>query len=87
MDSIKEIPLAIPTADQEAHITQKVNSIILQQKEDPDFDYHDIQFQIDLLAYDLYHLTQEQIQEVEEWYARRYPKLRRDIDTEDMEVD
>ena len=33
------------------------------------------QLEIDKLVYEMYNLNQEDIDEVENWYFRRYPKL------------
>ena len=51
-------------------------SIISKQKENPRYDYasHE-QIEIDKLVYEAYGLNAEDVQEVENWYARRYPKL------------
>ncbi|MFN8904661.1 MAG: hypothetical protein ACK5X7_07530, partial [Pseudanabaena sp.] len=51
-------------------------TIIQKQKIDPYYDYasHE-QIEIDRLVYEAYGLNAEDIAEVENWYARRYPKL------------
>ncbi|KQC10220.1 MAG: hypothetical protein APR62_12460 [Smithella sp. SDB] len=55
-----------------------VNSIISNQKKDPRYDYmSNEQKEIDRLVYEMYGLNDEDIREVETWYARRYPKLAR----------
>ena len=36
--------------------------------------------EIDKLVYELYGLNQDDIREIETWYARRYPKLARFCD-------
>lgn len=53
-----------------------VNQIISKQKENPRYDYasHE-QIEIDKLVYEAYGLTADDVLEVENWYARRYPKL------------
>ena len=50
--------------------------IIEKQKSNPRYDYasHE-QLEIDKLVYEAYGLNAEDVQEVETWYARRYPKL------------
>lgn len=57
-------------------ISKKVNEIIKNQKSNSNYDYasHE-QIEIDKLIYAAYGLNKEDIQEVENWYARRYPKL------------
>ncbi|GAB3761216.1 DNA methyltransferase family protein [Spirosoma pomorum] len=53
-----------------------VQQIIRQQKVDPRYDYaSNEQIEIDRLVYEAYGLNEADIQEVETWYARRYPKL------------
>ncbi len=53
-----------------------VTSIIQKQKSNPRYDYasHE-QIEIDKLVYEVYGLNAEDIEEVENWYARRYPRL------------
>ncbi|MFW6275554.1 MAG: Eco57I restriction-modification methylase domain-containing protein, partial [bacterium] len=53
-----------------------VQEIIKKQKSNPRYDYasHE-QIEIDKLVYEAYGLTAEDVEEVENWYARRYPKL------------
>ena len=53
-----------------------VKVIIKKQKVNPNYDYasHE-QIEIDKLVYKAYGLNAEDVQEVENWYARRYPKL------------
>ncbi|MEA5497557.1 hypothetical protein VB834_28515 [Limnoraphis robusta Tam1] len=53
-----------------------VSKIIQKQKTNPRYDYasHE-QIEIDKLVYEAYGLNAEDIAEVENWYARRYPKL------------
>ncbi|MFN5304495.1 MAG: hypothetical protein ACK5C9_18085, partial [Pseudanabaena sp.] len=59
-----------------SEIKEKVESILNHQKIDPYYDYasHE-QIEIDRLVYEAYGLNAEDIAEVENWYARRYPKL------------
>jgi hypothetical protein len=54
--------------------TSKV--IIDKQKSNPRYDYasHE-QIEIDKLVYEAYGLNAEDVEEVENWYARRYPRL------------
>jgi hypothetical protein len=60
----------------EAKLIELVDAIIDKQKIDPRYDYasHE-QIEIDKLVYEAYGLNAEDIAEVENWYARRYPKL------------
>ncbi len=53
-----------------------VQSIIHEQKQKPRYDYaSNEQIEIDRLVCKAYGLNKDDIQEVENWYARRYPKL------------
>lgn len=75
VDSIKEFRCLMNTTQEES-IKQLVSSIIQSQKENPDYPYqsHE-QKEIDSLVYQLYRLTEQDIQEIELWYCRRYTKL------------
>lgn len=65
----------IPTIVRIKH-NNLVNKIIEKQKNNPRYDYASYeQIEIDKLIYAAYGLNKEDIQEVENWYARRYPKL------------
>ncbi|MBL7112827.1 MAG: hypothetical protein ISS19_12900 [Bacteroidales bacterium] len=57
-------------------IRELVKRIIEQQKLNQRYDYasHE-QIEIDRLVYEAYGLNAEDIEEIENWYARRYPKL------------
>ncbi len=53
-----------------------VTNIIRIQESNPRYDYaSNEQIEIDKLVYEAYGLTAEDVEEVENWYARRYPKL------------
>jgi type I restriction-modification system DNA methylase subunit/DNA polymerase IIIc chi subunit len=60
----------------EYQISKKINELITKQKTNPRYDYasHE-QIEIDKLVYEAYGLNAEDVQEVENWYARRYPRL------------
>lgn len=85
VDSIKEIPIALANDDQKQQIENKVNEIITFQQSNPSYDYYSEQMELDQMIYQLYRLEASEIREVEDWYDRRYPKLRRDIDTSRVE--
>lgn len=57
-------------------IESKVLSIIQTQQSNSRFDYasHE-QIEIDKLVYEAYGLSAADVEEVENWYARRYGKL------------
>jgi len=59
-------------------IVEIVSLIIEKQKQNLRYDYmSNEQKEIDKLVYGMYGLSEDDIQEVENWYARRYPKLAR----------
>jgi hypothetical protein len=72
IDKIKEISIIINNSS----IKELLTKIIQTQKTNPRYDYasHE-QIEIDKLVYEAYGLNAEDVQEVEDWYARRYPKL------------
>jgi hypothetical protein len=72
VDDIKEVPV-------QPHIegvAAEVSKILRQQSSNPRYDYaSNEQVEIERLVYAAYGLNEADIREVEEWYARRYPKL------------
>ena len=55
--------------------------IVKKQKQNPRYNYmSNEQKEIDKLVYQMYGLNNDNIREVETWYARRYPKLARFCD-------
>lgn len=74
VDDIKEIPFSLNADFKE--LSLKVDNIISMQKSIPRYDYaSNEQIEIDKLVYESYGLNAEDVQEVENWFARRYPKL------------
>ena len=73
-DKLKET--AVVGSFDENGLSVKVAQIIAKQKVNPRYDYasHE-QIEIDRLVYEACGLNTDDIQEVETWYARRYPKL------------
>jgi hypothetical protein len=78
----KNIPLIFNAFETYRHKLDKlVSSIIHQQKQDPRYDYMtNEQIEIDKLVYKMYNLKEEDIEEIENWYFRRYPKLAKVIE-------
>jgi hypothetical protein len=73
-DKIKEIAFLWNTENQ--ILKDLVNEIILKQKKNNKYNYFENeQKEIDRLVYELYGLNEEDINEVETWFARRYPRL------------
>lgn len=57
-------------------IEHLAKQIVENQKNNPLYDYaSNEQIEIDKLVYQAYGLNADDVQEVENWYARRYPKL------------
>ena len=72
VDALKE--LHIP--NDVIGIAALVGSIIEHQRTNLSYDYaSNEQLEIDRLVYETYGLSEADIREVEDWYARRYPKL------------
>lgn len=72
VDELKECTFLV----KEIHADALVEKIVEKQKVTPRYDYaSNEQIEIDRLVYEAYGLNEDDIQEVENWYARRYPKL------------
>ena len=72
-DNIREliIPALIPQ-----DVADRVKEILAKQQSNSSYDYaSNEQLEIDRLVYAAYGLNEADIREVEDWYARRYPKL------------
>lgn len=73
VDRVKKIPIisSVDSLD-----NSRSCQIISKQKQNPRYDYMtNEQQEIDYLIYQLYNLNDEDIEEVESWFWRRYPKL------------
>lgn len=72
-DALEQMPTTISINNDLTLLTKNLTS---SQKSNPRYDYasHE-QIEIDKLVYEAYGLIAEDVQEVENWYARRYPKL------------
>ena len=76
MEDINSAPLVQLTAQQEKLLAELVSKIVERQKQNLSYDYaSNEQLEIDRLVYEAYGLNESDIREVENWYARRYPKL------------
>lgn len=79
VDEIKDLPFFDLTKDVFSSI---ISTLVENQKIKIQYSYLAAeQKEIDKLIYELYGLNEEDIQEVEYWWARRYPKLARFADT------
>lgn len=86
VDALKEM---IFVAKENLEISKLVKRIIEKQKQNLRYDYlSNEQKEIDKMAYEMYGLNDDDIREVETWYARRYPKLARfcDLPSEETEI-
>ena len=76
VDEFKELPVVIAEADELTKLSRLTELIIQHQNTTPRYDYaSNEQIEIDRLVYAAYGLNDADIKEVENWYARRYPKL------------
>lgn len=76
VDDLKRIMFIFNLNESMQRISTLVSSIISKQKENLNYNFHlNEQKEIDRIVYDLYGLNEEDIREVETWFARRYPKL------------
>ena len=73
IDDVKKIPIILTPIN---NLENKVEQLINMQTKDRYYDYasHE-QLEIDKMIYAAYGLNEEDINEVETWFARRYPKL------------
>lgn len=73
VDDVKKIPIILTPI---SNLETKVGELINMQAKDRYYDYasHE-QLEIDKMIYDAYGLNEDDINEVETWFARRYPKL------------
>ena len=62
---IEQIPVKIPSPEQEKNFNERVDRILELKKQNPTADTTDLENQIDQLVYELYDLTEEEIKIVE----------------------
>lgn len=73
VEGLKPIPINL---EENKKLLLLLNSILANQKKNPRYNYFaNEQKEIDRLVYELYGLNEDDINEVETWFARRYPKL------------
>ena len=76
VEGLKPIPIRVDGAEIIKKLSSLVNIIMDKQKSNPRYPYHlKEQKDIDILIYQLYGLSEDDIREIELWYCRRYPKL------------
>ena len=72
VDDIKEVPTLVEWGS----LSPLVERILMNQESNDLYDYaSNEQLEIDRLVYEAYGLNEDDIQEVGNWYTRRYPKL------------
>jgi hypothetical protein len=73
VEGVKPIPIATVMSND---LEKLIQAIIRKQRSKQRYDYasHE-QIEIDKLVYEAYGLNAEDVLDVENWYARRYPKL------------
>ena len=74
-DPVKEIAIILNSKSKDT-IKNNVKNLINKQNTKTFYDYasHE-QIEIDKLVYEAYGLNAEDVEEVENWYTRRYPRL------------
>lgn len=76
VEELKELPLS-KTLLQSEKVARFTNDIILKQKENLRYNYaQNEQIVIDSLVYNVFKLTESDIDEIETWYKRRYPNIK-----------
>lgn len=73
---ISSISLPTLASPERKKISDIVKKIIKKQMSEERYDYSQEAQEIDLLVYKIFNLNKEDINDVETWYKRRYPKLR-----------
>ncbi|MCY7331106.1 MAG: BREX-1 system adenine-specific DNA-methyltransferase PglX [Pseudanabaena sp. CAN_BIN31] len=74
LEDIRDIPISNTIFEQEK-LSIIISNAIEKLKNEPSADRSLFILEIDKLVYEAYGLNAEDIEEVENWYARRYPKL------------
>ena len=78
VNDIKKCPIPVCEDNYKNKIERLVKTIIKKQKEDASYPYHkDEQIELDDLINEIFGLDNERIVEVNNWYDRKYPYLRR----------
>jgi len=82
VDDIKKLPIPICDKVDKIKIEKLVKTIIEKQKKDIAYDYHKHeQREIDSLVYKIFELDVVLIEEIENWFIRKYPKLANQFST------
>ncbi|NCG11639.1 MAG: hypothetical protein GWP33_11290 [Alphaproteobacteria bacterium] len=76
IEEFKDLPVMFFDKDVADKLSNLTTQIYKKQKSNPRYDYaSNEQLEIDRLVYEAYGLNEDDILEVENWYARRYPAL------------
>ena len=77
VDDMKEIPIPIANKKDKRNIEKLVSQIIQKQKKELDYPYrHHEQVEIEKNVYDIFGFSESKIEEIENWYYRKYPHLK-----------
>jgi hypothetical protein len=78
VEGLKPLSIVVNAdSDKQHEISKLVSSIIQNQKYDRRHNYAtNEQIRINRLVYEMYNLNLNDIEEIEDWYVRRYPRLR-----------
>lgn len=79
---LDDLPIVIPSPEEETKIREIVNKIIAEQKKDTTFDYRENLKELDQVIEAMYLITPEESDELNSWYRRHYPRLTGDGDEE-----
>jgi len=75
-DAFKPLPIPIIDKTGRKKIEELVGQIISKQKNNLNYNYQNFeQIDIDHIVYEIFGLDNDLIDEIENWYARKYPKL------------
>ena len=75
---MKKIPIPITDKQTKEKIESLVESIITQLNKDPDYPYDENeQIEIDEIVYQIYGLDSNLVEEIKDWFIRKYPHLRK----------
>jgi type I restriction-modification system DNA methylase subunit len=72
---LDDLPIVIPSTTEISNLESKVGEIVAEQKKDHAYDYRAKLAELDDIVFDIYQITQDEREEVKNWYRRHYPKL------------
>jgi hypothetical protein len=72
---LDHLPIVLPTAKEITQLEKKVSEIVAEQQRNHAYDYRPKLAELDSIVFNIYGLTNDEREEVDTWYKRRYPKL------------